>query len=231
MPISEVLQPQHVCVSAERNEFNDEMAEWMADAAGGACIQTDRHETRIDGQVVCSSESHGLADKLWRLDSLETNAAMRSRGIGAAHVTRLLEMIREEEPTAVALFFEIRSRKEAGLSAAEREVRERRGRFYERLGAVAWAGVALVPCSLFGGVPQPGAELAQMELMWIPLKGTPTARDIEVALRFLLLDVGNLDYEHPLLGQVLSQQFPDGIPQHVSPRGSVFDSNPSLSGD
>lgn len=205
-----------LCVRTPRDSFEDEMQELMASAMLTTCILTDVDTTKVEGAVVCTTHSHKISNRLWRLAEMKTEPKWRSKGIGAAHLKALVEKLKSSRKRAVGLFFEIPSRSEAGIKAKELAVRQRRARFYERLGAVTFPGVVLIPRSRFGGPPDTGAELVQVELMWIPLNGTVTDKDVSDVLRYLVTAVGDTPEGHSLIEQVVTQNFGDKLPRKLA---------------
>lgn len=210
------LDANRVCVRVPRDKFADEMDALMSEVNQATCILTDKDATSVDGEVVCTSHSHQISNRLWRLANIVTNEDWRSKGIGTAHLKRLVEKLKARRKGAVGLFFEVFSRTQPGISSKELAIRERRARFYESLGAVVWPGILLVPRSGLCDPPQTGNELIRMELMWLPLNGTPTDADVSDAVRYVVGVVGDIASDHSLIEQVVTQKFGKKIPTVLS---------------
>lgn len=114
--------------AAERVPFRDLLD---ADAAGRT-----RVDAVVEGDaVVAMAVLAPLATAGWsHLEYIAVEAHRRGGGIGAA-VWRVLTARLREEGRHTALLLEIESPFAPGLDAAERRARERRQRFYTRLGA------------------------------------------------------------------------------------------------
>ncbi|MBY0359714.1 MAG: hypothetical protein K2W82_17055 [Candidatus Obscuribacterales bacterium] len=139
------------------------------------------HATLVGGKVVCHSKIHRLSETVWRLFWIETTGDKRSHGYGSAHLKNLIDQIKNLDSKARGFAFEIPSRHfdrlEEKLETDEQLERQRRGLFYERLGAKLWDG---------HNNPYPNNQLQKVELMWFQLSDTLIGQsDIEVMLAYL----------------------------------------------
>lgn len=206
------------CIPAEF----DELWEYLAEMDGDVYFPQDEHQSILGSQVVSKSFVHHLGDGLWRLAWLETQPDSRSCGFGTAHMEKLLTWLKNhQENPAKALVFEIENRAKSGLSENQSDLRQQRGRFYERLSAQKWDRLLLVPMTKdrMTGRPRKSSPFREMELMWIPLDGESLGSAyLERAARFVLCDIGGLDDDEPLLSRILSGDFPDGYPKRYGDR-------------
>lgn len=140
------------------------------------------HATLVGGKVVCHSKIHRLSETVWRLLSIETTKDKRSQGFGSAHLRNLIDQIKNLDSKARVFAFEIPSRHfdrlEEKLETDEKLERQRRGLFYERLGAKFWDG---------HNNPYANKQLQKVELMWFQLGDTAVAQpEIEIVLAYLM---------------------------------------------
>lgn len=73
------------------------------------------------------------ATQFANLDFIATEEALRSKGIGSLHFSRLREIVAQEHPNLFAMTLEMEHPAEAGIDDAVRALRLTRTKFYDRL--------------------------------------------------------------------------------------------------
>lgn len=125
--------------------------------------------------------------------------ALRGCGIGTIHRTRCQQLLQNEYPSFLGLFSEIESTKEPGVSPETMLVRDKRKRFFMKLGLQPLDIEYWFP-NYKGGSPVPG------ELLWFPFPGqtldTPT---LTATLKRIYTEGYNLKEDDPLLARLLQQ--------------------------
>ncbi|HEY9871520.1 MAG TPA: hypothetical protein V6D08_20350 [Candidatus Obscuribacterales bacterium] len=165
------------------------VSEIRADVSSGYSLL---HETRVGGKTVCFSVVELVSPSNLLLSYFAADPQQRSRGIGTWHMQQLIADLKERLPQATALFLEIESRKQAGLTAEQQEERRRRAAFYERLGAKTRPGFHFSP-DLTNKT-----ELLEFELMWLELGEVRLSKNkVDKALHEIHTISYGLGAEHP----------------------------------
>lgn len=116
---------------AEEREPEDKLTKLMEE---GKLLY---HRTSdANGDLLCFTMV-SLAAEFSFLAYMATDPTKRSGGWGSKHLKRLLELLKEQYPGHLGLFFEIEATKPSAVTLSEEELklRERRFVFYQRLGA------------------------------------------------------------------------------------------------
>ena len=135
--------------------------ELIAMVRAGDCLLHRTVDTA--GKVLCFSTVEVVPRKFELLTYIATVRHNRSRGVGSAHMKRLLDILQEQYPNHLGLFLEIESVKPEVLAQLAPDAcceRRRRLAFYERLGAFRYDG----EYRILSFVPDVGPILA--ELVW-----------------------------------------------------------------
>ncbi len=198
---------KNLCVPEKRNREDDEAQELSCEAACSVYIPKDRHTTSFRRQPICASRSHRIGGHMWRLETLFTHKNWREKGVATAHLGRLMQLIKKRDPHAIALFFEIPSRFEKKLPLSKLIARSRIARFFENSGAQAWPGKLLIAYEGYVG-----DKLYNQEIMWIPICGAPSEKNIDSFLHYLLFHYSGISSEHSLYKIVMNQKFPTQLP-------------------
>lgn len=124
------------------------------------------HQTLAEsGEIACFSLTYtGFTSFIW-LSYMATQPELRSGGVGTQHLLALLSQLEAEFPQRRGLLLEIESTLTPGLDEPTRTARQRRSRFYRRLGAKHMRpGLMYLMPSFVAGVEPIAAELLWYEL-------------------------------------------------------------------
>lgn len=161
------------------------------------------HETRnADGELLCFSIVNLMSD-FCLLSYIATDQTKRSSGVGSKHLMRLLELLRADYPAYHAMFLEIESTMEEGLTPAEQSIRTRRLAFYERLGAKKTPKPYLMPTY---GSTHGTDEPQEAELLWFEFRDSCV---LDSALPRVIQEIFvrgyDVDANDPLVKLVMAQ--------------------------
>jgi GNAT superfamily N-acetyltransferase len=126
----------------------------------------------------------------------------RGLGIGSFHRTKLDELLKAEYSRYIGIITEIESTKVQGLPADVMDMRQRRKRFFLKLGLQPIESVDYYfPSIIPGDAPIAG------ELLWVPFEdGATLSRDnICDILERIYIDGYGLRADDPIIGKLLSQ--------------------------
>lgn len=155
-----------------------------------------------NGELLCFTMVT-LASNFLFLAYMATDPPRRSGGIGSRHLSRLIELLKEQFPDHLGLFLEIETTdpNTIEISDEERAIRKRRLKFYQRHGAqiVCEQAIYLTP-----SYSEPGKEW-EGELLAIefgePLNRQATAQ----VIREIYARAYKLPSDHPLVEKVLGE--------------------------
>lgn len=133
------------------------------------------------------------------LEYLAVDAARRGGGLGGRLWHGIVERLPARAPRMV---MEIHDPSGAPAASAERETRERRQRFYERLGAVALP----VRGYVMPGRDDPPTAYPGLLLAWSPDGRLPDRDEVLRIVRCLHENAYGLPADHPFTAAVLSNQ-------------------------
>lgn len=135
------------------------------------------------------------------LEYLAVDAARRGGGLGGRLWRGIVDRLPRRAPRMV---MEIHDPAGAPAASGERETRERRQRFYERLGAVALP----VRGYVMPGRDDPPTAYPGLLLAWSPDGALPTGDEVLGVVRSLHHNAYGLPDGHPFTAAVLSNQGP-----------------------
>lgn len=125
----------------------------------------------------------------------------RGVGIGSVHRRRLADLLHSEYSHYLGIFTEIESTKVSGLPAEVMDIRQRRKRFFLKLG--------LVPIDIDYYFPStiPGAEPIAGELLWVPFEQSSTVSQDQLCsiLERVYISGYGLRADDPFIARMLSQ--------------------------
>lgn len=126
----------------------------------------------------------------------------RGIGIGSVHRTRLADLLRAEYSHYLGIFTEIESTKVEGLSAKVMDIRQRRKRFFLKLGLQPIDIDYYFPSTIAGAPPLAG------ELLWVPFEQSVSALSQEhlcSILERVYISGYGLRADDPFIARMLSQ--------------------------
>lgn len=151
---------------------------------------------------MCFSVVDILPNRFGLLTFIATARDRRSKGVGSAHMLRLIKILKESYPDHVGLFLEIESVRPdflAGLDADSQSERRRRLAFYERVGARRYDGEYRILSFL------PGVEPIPAELLWFEYGDKPLDReDVKQVIRDIYEKIYERVPQDPAIERVLS---------------------------
>ncbi len=154
----------------------------------------------VGGELLCFSITRVFNQFTW-LSYLATNPARRSTGIGSLHLKKLIE-VAGGNYSSDFLFFDMESPTVRGLDRAMVRMRERRLRFYLKLGASVLPGrLRYVMPNFIAGQPPIPARLA-----WFELKGrSATSADFQNVITQVYQNIYGLASDDRLLQRMLAK--------------------------
>ncbi|HEY9786362.1 MAG TPA: hypothetical protein V6D17_13225 [Candidatus Obscuribacterales bacterium] len=90
--------------------------------------------TNKNNELLCFSIVYPMSN-FALLSYIATDQSKRSSGVGSKHMKKLVELLKQKYPSYLGLVLEIESTKQPGLDAQEKQSRQRRLAFYQRLRA------------------------------------------------------------------------------------------------
>lgn len=121
-------------------------------------------ETEQDGETICFSIVDVIDERHLLLAYLGTRENLRSRGIGSRHLAKLLDTLKMEYSGVDAIFVDIEDARQPGIDEEDRAHRQKRERFWRKVGGQFWEGSLLVP-AMDGSDEEP----TQSRLLWFQL--------------------------------------------------------------
>lgn len=125
----------------------------------------------------------------------------RGLGIGSVHRTKLDDLLQSEYPRYAGIFSEIESTSVSGLSPEAMDIRQRRKRFFLKLGLQPLPVDYYFPSTISGGEPLAG------ELLWVPFQpgASLTQSDLCDVLERIYIDGYGLRADDPFIAEMLGQ--------------------------
>lgn len=152
------------------------------------------------GELLAFSILYQFNSFAW-MSYIASDSTSRSLGIGSKHLARLIELLKEQSPKKLGLFFDIESTTAEGIDDATRAVRNRRRQFYLRLGAKSLPeGTQYFMANFLEGKPPIAAEL-----MWFEFGAKCNNNEIRGVIRAVYENVYHYSPDDPLIERVTSQ--------------------------
>ncbi len=125
----------------------------------------------------------------------------RGLGIGSVHRTKLDELLKAEYPRYTGIFSEIESTRVEGLTPEAMDIRQRRKRFFLKLGLQPLPVDYYFPSTTTGAAPLAG------ELLWVPFhdKSDLSQDDLCDVLERIYIDGYGLRADDPFIAKMLLQ--------------------------